>query len=185
MTPPFIDLETESVLPNRRAGRGSLRRPLRAPLFGLIAAAGVIDCVPAPPPPNDDCGNAVPVFPGDQLTGTVIGGTHDGESFCDSPFGFDNPDVWYTFTAPTDGTLLATTCGTNDMPGVDQGMDTVLSVHGGLGCPGTTFNMLVCDNDNGPFQALCSGLDAGNVGDSAVVLDMTTGQTVLIRVSRS
>ena len=88
-----------------------------------------------------------------------------------------NRDAWYAYTASCSGTLTVTTCGTHDATGVDTGMDTVISLHSG--CPGTTGNQLICNDDN----AVCGALDTGLIRDSGVTLAVSTGQVVLIRVS--
>ena len=73
--------------------------------------------------------------------------------------------------------LLAS--GTHDDPGVDQGMDTVLSIH--KECPGTTSNEMACNDDWLGFPP-CLG-DAGVRRDSLVSVHINKLQTVYIRVA--
>jgi hypothetical protein len=129
---------------------------------------------------NDNCADAKIVSEG-QTFGTLLGATNDGGASC----GSGQPDAWFSFTAPISGVVKINTCGTNDLGGVDQGIDTVLSVHSG--CPGTGANELACNDDwpSGSDSQACSTSDTGGINrDSAVKLTMTQGQTVLIRVSQ-
>ena len=54
-------------------------------------------------------------------------------------------DIFYKITPSCSGTLYLSTCGSDDLPGIDLGVDTVLSVHSG--CPVSNSNMIAC-NDN-------------------------------------
>jgi hypothetical protein len=123
-------------------------------------------------PANDYCGDAIPV--GEGLTlGSLVGATNDGSATCS---GTPGPDVWYSYTAPVSGKLTLTTCGTNDLPGVDLGVDTILSLH--TGCPGTAANTIACNDDS----TGCSS-DTGSLYDSRIELVILEGQSVLVRVS--
>ena len=75
--------------------------------------------------------------------------------------------------APFSGTLSVDTCGTHDRPGVDLGMDTILSLH--TTC-NDTFNQ--CNDDGGN----CA-VDTGNLRDSFVTTSVVAGETILIRVT--
>jgi hypothetical protein len=86
-----------------------------------------------------------------------------------------NKDVWYYFQACNNGTAVFNTCGTHDGPGLNLGMDTVVSVFSG--CGGT---LLTCSDDN---VGECGGLDTSTLRDSYVALNMLQGQSVLVRVS--
>ncbi|MHC4908152.1 MAG: S8 family serine peptidase, partial [Planctomycetota bacterium] len=127
------------------------------------------------PPPNDDCSNAVYVVGNTTYNGNLIAATPDGAATCAEPQ--SNPDIWYSFVAPDDGTLFASTCGTHDLPGQDDGVDTILSAH--TGCPGSTSNQIACNDDNG---AVCSG-DLGWPRDAAIEVSVVAGQVVYLRVS--
>lgn len=132
------------------------------------------------PPDNDPCAAAVVAGLG-QTEGSTIGSTQDGSATRGG-----TSEVWFTFTAPSPGTLFATTCGTHDLYGMDTGMDTVLSVH--AACPGTWGNELPggC-NDDWPYSydpSACSGSDLGTLRDSAVSVGLASGQTVMIRIAR-
>ena len=129
-------------------------------------------------PANDTCSNALTVGPGlheDSLAGATL----SGSSNC----GGAAADVWFRLEMPADGTLVATTCGTHDLPGVDAGVDTVLSLHSA--CPGSTANEIVCDDDwsSGDPHG-CTGSDLGTIRDSAVWTHQTAGSDLWIRVSR-
>ncbi|MGE3164398.1 MAG: hypothetical protein AB7O52_05810 [Planctomycetota bacterium] len=125
-------------------------------------------------PANDDCANAIAVGVGSMVaTGNITLATNDGTATCGASG--TNRDVWYSFTAPAADTYRVTTCGTHDAPGLNLGMDTVLSALdacGGL--------QLACNDDNG---AACTGLDAGIFRDSSISLTLALGETVIIRVS--
>lgn len=129
------------------------------------------------PPANDSCDNALTIGLGEH-TGTLIRATNDGENTCGS---LDQPDVWYRFIAPYTGELLINTCGTNDMGGVDAGMDTELSVHQGA-CSDTSSNQLpsACNND----ASICGGEDLGVQKDSVLTLQVVHGDVLLIRISK-
>lgn len=134
-------------------------------------------CLPASglaAPANDDCTNALAIGEG-TVAGTLVGATNDGSTSCG---GSALPDVWYACTADVDGVLVVDTCGTNDLGGEDQGIDTVLSVH--PDCPGTDANEIACNDD----ASACGGLDEGAELDSLVSIPIMGGETVLIRVSR-
>ncbi len=122
-------------------------------------------------PENDDCVNATDIGEGTLLT-WLVGATNDGTASCSAAA---NPDVWYRYTAPESGRLRVTTCGTNDLGGVDVGLDTVISLHSG--CPGSVGNTIACNDDTD----VCSG--AGQLYDSSVEMVIAEGQSVLIRVS--
>jgi hypothetical protein len=148
---------------------------------GYNGAQGVgtlnIQSLSCPPPDNDRCADAQDVSGGGTFFGNLSGASNDGSANCGSSS--VSPDVWYSYTACSSGTLTVTTCGTNDTGGVDQGMDTVLSLHSG--CPGTSANQVGtgCNDDAGT----CGSQDSGLHRDSAVSTTMTAGQTVKIRVS--
>ena len=126
---------------------------------------------PVPRPDNDNCGNAIELINGASVTGNLHRATPDGNANCGSSS--NNRDIWYTFVARCNGTLHADTCGSRDINGPDTGIDTVLSVHSG--CPGTTANLLACNDDAG--TASCNAID------SEVAVAMTAGQRVFIRVT--
>jgi hypothetical protein len=133
-------------------------------------------CTPAPPP-NDSCANAIDVSScAYQNLYTLVSATNDGSSSCGSSA--TNPDVWFTYTAPFAGRLIAATCGTNDMPQADQGIDTVMSMH--TGCPGNTTNEIACIDDS--YDPDC--YQVGIVRDSYISYQIAAGETVKIRVSK-
>ncbi|RKY19754.1 MAG: hypothetical protein DRQ55_09930 [Planctomycetota bacterium] len=126
------------------------------------------------PPVNDDGFSPIIVQEGTYY-GTLNGATTDGGSSCG--FVGADADVWYVYTAPCSGILDLSTCGSHDMNGIDEGTDTVISVHSGL--PGTVANEIICSDDN-PF---CDGTDVGELRDSYAPLAVTQGQFYIIRVA--
>ncbi len=128
-------------------------------------------------PANDACASAQNVDAGGTFFGNLFGATNDGTATCGASAG--NADVWYSYTACDGGTLHIDTCGTHDANGTDTGMDTVLSVLSS--CGGTE---LAC-NDDAPSASLsCGASDAGALRDSKIDLVLTSGQNVLIRLSK-
>ncbi len=161
-------------------------RLLRCFFLKLINAFLIVVCsfasqAQAAAPENDQCENAYRIGIG-RFNDTLAGATNDGSSSVGEP---DGPDVWYLFQAGAGGVLQVTTCGTHDLPGRDEGLDSVLSLHSEA--PGTSENELGA-NDNwtsdGDWGA-CAGADTSQAGDAAVQLEVTCGQTVWIRVSRA
>jgi hypothetical protein len=130
-------------------------------------------------PANDACTGA-PVIGIGTIEGSTVGSTQDGSASCGG-----SSDVWYWVQAPEQGTLRVTTCGTNDLPGTDQGIDTVLSLHAGP-CPGTVANEHpgACNDDWTSSSAPPCTTDQGLPRDSVVQIPVTAGQYVLIRVAR-
>jgi hypothetical protein len=125
-------------------------------------------------PANDSCGFAQ-VLASSPATaafdGTLVAATNDGTAVGDPELGA-GPDVWYTWTAPCEGTMIVNTCGTYSTSGVD----TLISLHSA--CPGT------------PENTLNSALDSAQVAcelhspqDAEVTLGVTSGQKVLIRIA--
>ncbi|MEM7163984.1 MAG: hypothetical protein AAF581_00885 [Planctomycetota bacterium] len=129
---------------------------------------------------NDDCTSAEIVSNGTTLS-TLLGATNDGDAACGSSQ--SSPDVWFSYTATCTGTAFINTCGTNDTGGVNQGMDTVLSVH--TACPGTSGNQLDCNDDwpSGSDPAACTTSNSGLNRDSAVAVSVISGQQLFIRVA--
>jgi hypothetical protein len=135
------------------------------------------------PPINDDCSNATVAWPGNNLMGAVAWATNDGSAGCGDSS--SSADAWYKITPTFSGVLNVNTCGSNDIGGEDNGMDTVLSLHSS--CPGSSGNQLNCNDDwisaGTPINA-CDGVDEGtDTRDSAVSTAVTKNQTYYIRVS--
>jgi hypothetical protein len=110
---------------------------------------------------SDSCEGAITVQAGASVSGCTRGMTVDGGTSCmaQAPSG---PDVWYSFTPTASGTVNINTVGSN--------FDTILSIHGNA-CPGSAANTIVCNDDTS------TGVW------SAVELNVTAGQTYLIRVA--
>ncbi len=117
--------------------------------------------VPGPPPANDDCALAIAACPGESYVGSTSNATNDANASCATSN--NSPDVWYTYTPGTNGTLTASLCN-------GTAYDSAMSIYSG--CPGTLGNELACDDD-----ACSSG------GPSEISIGVTAGLTYLIRVS--
>jgi hypothetical protein len=129
----------------------------------------------AEPPSNDDCANALSIGAGSYV-GTMIGATTDSSNTCAG----SASDVWYVYTAPMGVTHHFFTCETSDMHGVDQGTDSVLSIHSACPEPGDT-HQIACNNDaNGG----CETMDQGATYDSMVNYVPAAGENIWIRVAR-
>jgi hypothetical protein len=134
-------------------------------------------------PINDDCSAATVLYPGTTHVDSLVWAVNDGSAGCGGSASI--ADVWYKVTPQGSGVLNLNTCGSNDIGGLDNGIDTVLSVHSG--CPGTTGNQIVCNDDwvsNGMPSGACNGIDLGSsTRDSAVSLPVQKNQTYYVRVS--
>ncbi len=118
-------------------------------------------------PSNDNCANAIPLAVAVPEAGTLTLATNDGTASCGVSAA--NPDVWYSFTAPSDGTYLFATCGSNAISGIDTAI-ALFDTCGGI--------ELGCDDDHG---GLCVPSSSGL--DSAIEYPMLAGDSVLLRVS--
>ncbi len=128
------------------------------------------------PPENDAAANAKVISDGQNMIHrNLFRASNDGSASKGQP---GMPDVWFEYTAAQNGTLKVNTCGTHDLGGEDNGMDSVLSIH--TACPGTVNNEIACNDD---AKDGCGGKDAGIKRDSAVEVPLNAGQTVYIRVS--
>lgn len=141
-----------------------------------VAAVGggasfVLNIGPVQPPINDDCTNRIAIASG-ATSGTLLQATNDGTSSCG--LAAASPDVWYSYVAPSAGTLDINTCGTHDAGGVDTGTDIVLTAFDA--CGGAEIG---CNDNN---LATCSG-DSGAPGDAAISLQVAAGQEVIVRVA--
>jgi len=131
-------------------------------------------------PANDSKGSA-PELTGYSLNleGSLLGATNDGSADCGDSAA--SADTWYEYLAPAAGTLVVSTCGTNDLFGTDTGMDTVLSLHdpvSGAQLSGA------CNDDFDPASPqACGESDLGFGRDSLIEWPVEAGQRVLIRVS--
>jgi len=147
-------------------------------LAGYLGARGTYRLrLSGPQSANDACSVALPIDLGTSihsLVGATPGSIDPG---CGSSL--PSPDAYFLYTAPANGLLVVSSCGTNDFYGVDTGMDTVLSIH--TTCSGSSGGVLDCDDD--APEAVCAGLDEGENRDSQVAYEVTAGQTVRIRAA--
>jgi hypothetical protein len=116
---------------------------------------------PQPPPPsNDDCNGALTISP-TPTSGTTLGATLSRPaSNCGGYTGTANDDVWYEFTAKSDGLVTISMTGTGSFDGV---LETFSGACGAL-------NSLACSDSS----------QAG--GREQIALNVTTGTTYKIRV---
>lgn len=108
-------------------------------------------------PANNACSNALPLTLGQERTGTLAMATADGQNSCSA---FASPDVWYRYTALTDGDVSFDSSGSS--------FDTTVSVH--QGCPGLEANELACNDDGYGLQG-------------AATIFLAAGQEVWVRLS--
>jgi hypothetical protein len=117
---------------------------------------------PPPPPANDNCADATTVVVGGAYTGSTVSGTNDATGSCG--LSTTANDVWFTFTAPSDGAFAFSTCDA-------VGYDTVLSFWDT--CGGAE---ILCDDDS-DFGCTFSGLR------SEIRRTMLSGETILVRLA--
>jgi len=111
------------------------------------------------PPLNDDCADAIPVTLGVPVVGTTVEATDSGETLCTGSAGAG--DVWYRYTAETDGMLSFSLCGAL--------FDTTLSVLDSCGG-----QILACNDDAAACGSTASWLDC---------FPADAGSTYFIRVN--
>ena len=120
----------------------------------LCAAASVTVCFDGPAPENDLCADATDLGTGDSITAfSTLGAINDGPDLpaeCES-FGevTIRGDVWFTWTASTDETVLISTCNDADFAtrlalwtGDCDNLFFVACNDDGLGCEGFTSQMI-------------------------------------------
>ncbi|MEY3144157.1 MAG: hypothetical protein RLY21_2650 [Planctomycetota bacterium] len=117
----------------------------------------------ASPPPNDRCVDAVPVTEGATPFDNYFAGAEIDYETC-ARIG---RDVWFTFTAEKTGDHKLSIC--NGAVAFNSGMDIWTA------CPNDAGELIACNRD-------ASDPNCGNSSFSTVILPMTPGQTVLIRV---
>lgn len=97
-----------------------------------------------------------------------------GASTCDT---VPDSDWFAAVTAPGDGVLTVSTCGSHDALVQDAGPDTRLSLH--RSCPADASTELVCSD----ASAVC-GDDTGVLADARISWPVTAGETLVVRVTR-
>lgn len=156
--------------------------------ISLSNAVGFVQTTPLTPltPPNDQCDGALALADGVSFTMSTTTATSAGDPTppCQANLG---KGVWFTYTAPGDGDVLASTCGSS--------FDTVLAVYSGT-CGALT--AVACGDDNGPS---CPGtrasvrfpasagvtyyLLAGGFNSSSGDLGLTASLVPVLAVSQS
>jgi len=128
------------------------------------------------PPSNDACADSIPIGPG-TYAGATIAASTDSSTTCATG---SEHDVWYSYTAPWSSVHHFSTCGTHDLPGMDAGLDTVLSIHSA--CPEAgDIHQITCDDD---AVGTCGEMDQGALRDARFAYTPAEGETVWIRVAR-
>ncbi len=99
---------------------------------------------------NDFCADAIEIFLGADQEFTTVGATTDGPTHEGPCFLFDDnsiqSDIWFTYTATEDDTLIWSTCNTENSPMIN--FDSRLGVYvPGSSCPPTSEDLLACNDD--------------------------------------
>ncbi len=122
-------------------------------------------------PPNDFCSNAIPITLGEVTNFTNINGINDGPGHPgnSSCFAFGQPfvegDVWYTYTADFDGTVIWETCGSINF-------DSRMVVYNpGVTCTPVQSDLYACNDDSG-----CPDYH------SSLDFEVTNGNTYLMQI---
>ena len=114
-------------------------------------------------PPNDDCGNAIPIYDGDRAFDTAEA-TTDGPTHSSCQYdGQTYHDIWYEYVATCNGDLTVSTCNQAEY-------DTDLVVYDGCNC--SNLVLLGCNDD----MSGCAGFT------SEVTVPVVNGNCYLIRV---
>ena len=117
----------------------------------------------ASPPPNDLCVDAIEVSEG----ATPFDNYYAGADIDFATCALIGRDVWFSFTAPETRDYKIAVC--NGAVPFNSGMDIWTA------CPDKSGQLLACNRDaNDP--------NCGNSSFSTIILPMTSGQTVLVRV---
>jgi len=166
-------VNTNPIDPRTGVGGGVFTQADADMVAAAMIAVGMSELVcgqvpPGPPPANDDCGGAVPVFLGlnsiDSNNATT-GGPGPDDSLCPgTAVGDCGNDIWYSYSPPENGLLSVTTCNI-------ASWDTTLQIYAG-DCG--ALDMIAC---NGDFSG-CNNWTS-QVDDVAV----TGGSNYFIRVS--
>ena len=166
-------INTNPIDPRTGVGGGVFTQADADMIAAVMTAVGMSELVcgqvpPGPPPANDDCANAVPVFLGltdiDSNNATTGGPGPDDSACPGTAIGACGNDIWYSYTPAENGLLTVSTCDI-------ASWDTDLQIFDG-DCG--ALNMIACNGDS----AGCSTFTS-EVNDVAVV----GGTTYLIRVS--
>ncbi len=131
--------------------------------YNAASGAGTLTIVPPDcSPSNNACANATPLADGVTVTGNTTLATNDGTANCGASS--TSPDVWFTYTPQTSGSVQINTCG--------SAYDTVLSAHTGV-CGSLT--QIACNDDS----TVCSPATL----QSSITVTMNAGQTYYIRLA--
>ncbi len=137
--------------------------------WGMVNAQRALNLLA---PNGDGCSSAIEATIGG-YSGSLVNASNPAPASGVCGIAGANPDIYYRFVAPIDGTLTVSTCGSNDSTGID----TVLSLH-----PACDASAVACSDDANGGQ--CGGADTGTIRDSYIAYPMSAGQSILIRVSK-
>ncbi|MCA9242382.1 MAG: hypothetical protein KDA32_00395 [Phycisphaerales bacterium] len=131
-----------------------------------VAGSGTIDisCTAVSGVPNDNCANAIPINDGSHSfdnTGATTDGPDEPAGCTEFSYSNIGSDIWYSYTAPCNGDVEVSLCGSN--------YDTKVGVYDG--CPTGTGEVLACDDDGCPSTTR-----------SLLTFSATAGVEYLIRV---
>ena len=166
-------INTNPIDPRTGVGGGVFTQADADIVASVMTAVGMSELVcgqvpPGPPPANDNCDAAVPVFLGlndvDSNNATT-GGPAPDDTACPGTFiGDCGNDIWYSYTAPENGLLSVSLCSI-------VSWDTDLQIFDG-NCG--ALNLIACNGDFGGCSTFTSQVD--NV-------PVIGGSNYLIRVS--
>ena len=101
----------------------------------------IVSDVTIPPPPKDDCANAIAIGDVTDLPFDTTNATFDGPGHC-----MVSPNIWYCYTATCTGDVTVSLIGSS--------FDTMLAVYDGCNCPPRIHDLIECNDDaNGSFQS--------------------------------
>jgi len=111
-----------------------LKWALACILVVLLCAGHVVKAQNTSKPPNDNCGNAIPIEEVVNLAFNTTNATFDGPGRC-----MTSPNIWYRYTATCTGNVTVSLCGSN--------YDTMLAIYNGGNCNPTLSRLIECNDD--------------------------------------
>lgn len=166
--PPSRDAETQ--LESEATSLEEVAERAESKLVNQAETAGEMSALAAVPA-NDLCVNATAIsgqgtFNFDNAMANQDGGAHNACSDPLEPVGTMDHDVWYCWTSPCTGPVIIETCSQTTV-------DTKVAVYDGCTCPGTSANLLGCNDD---------GCGTGSFLQSRRTFAAVSGQSYLVRV---
>jgi hypothetical protein len=112
------------------------------------------------PPANDNCGSPAAIGVGATAFNTTEATTDGPANGCGSGSQVHN-DIWFSFVAPSNGTLTLSTCNT-------AAYDTTLAIYNGLSCPPAA--PLACNDDFAGCAGFTSQTSAALISGNSYLL---------------